>query len=139
MLFLILSVGLEPRVLKERNLVLAAAGYIVVSAYGPKEGIAKFVNSDFDVVVLCSSLGKDVSRLANAFRRFRPSIPLIVISGPRSEIQMEGICAVASNPDELLGAVHNMLAGRHCDSLSSHHAGANVSLPSPQKPASPRD
>jgi len=80
MLFLILSVGRNARLLRERNSFLTAAGYSVVPAYSKEEAMEKLLDGDFDLILICSSLGPDGCQLAEMVRRIRPSIPTVSIS-----------------------------------------------------------
>jgi len=109
--FLILSVGHNPLVLRERHATLTAAGYSVTSVYSKEEAMDKLLEGDFDLILMCSSLGTDCPRLAKAARRHRPSIP--VVSTTRGENPTMPDCwayFTGSSGDEIVAAVYAILA-----------------------------
>src|SRR5260370_8166419 len=110
MLFLILSVGSNPGVVKERLSALTAAGYCVVPAYSKEEAIEKLFEGDFDLVLICPSLGRDAGRLANIVRRHRPSIPIVSISAEEGPIADFGTHIAGGSLDALVAAVPKTLA-----------------------------
>jgi len=78
---LILSAGRDPNLLKKRNAALIAAGYTVVTAMNSPEVVNKLFAGDFDLVVLCHTLGElQQKRLAHIIRDYTPSTPVIVLS-----------------------------------------------------------
>lgn len=111
MLFLILSVSRNPLVLKERHSTLTAAGYSVTSTSSKEDAMAKLVDGDFDLVLICPSLGKDCCRLAHAVRRHRPSIP-VVSTAPNDDLITpdSGVYVTGSSLGEIVAAMHEILA-----------------------------
>jgi CheY-like chemotaxis protein len=109
--FLILSVGHNPLVLRERHATLTAAGYSVTSVYSKEEAMDKLLEGDFDLVLMCSSLGTDCPRLAKAVRRHFPSIP-VVSTAPGENRAMPECWAyfTGSSGDEIVAAVYAILA-----------------------------
>jgi DNA-binding response OmpR family regulator len=78
---LVLSAGKDSTLLALRNLVLQSAGYTVVSAFSHKELITRFMDGDFDLVVLCHSIpAEEREQVAEWIRRHSPSTPVIVVS-----------------------------------------------------------
>ena len=127
--FVILSVGRDLGLLKARNAALSAAGYLVVPAYSPKEGLEKVVEGDFDLVLLCASLGDGASALTSAIRRYSPSIPVVAIGEQdRDRSHNYGTThSVARGSDEIAFAIAEILANEHMKHISKPMiAGANV-------------
>src|SRR4051812_40469350 len=80
---LLLSVGHDSALLAIRNLILASAGYTVVSASTPEEFVTRFFDGDFDAVVLCDSLQEDQrERMAAIVHDHSPSTPVILMRKP---------------------------------------------------------
>lgn len=78
---LVLSVGLDVRILDTRELILRSAGYSVVSATSIKEAVFLFKDGGFDVIVLCHTLSaKDCERLTGAVRASGSRIPIVCVS-----------------------------------------------------------
>jgi CheY-like chemotaxis protein len=109
--FLILSVGHNPLVLRERHSTLTAAGYSVTSVYSKEEAMDKLLEGDFDLVLMCPSLGTDRPRLVKAVRRHRPSIP-VVSTTPDENPPMPDCWAyvTGSSAHEIVAAVYEILA-----------------------------
>ena len=110
MLFLILSVARDARALQERKSALISAGFSVASASSKEEAMEKLCDGDFDLLLLCPSLGPDGYRLANAVRRYRPSIPIVAISPAEGVIRECGVHTVGSSPAEIVTAVSEILS-----------------------------
>lgn len=78
---LILSAGRDLNLLKKRNAALTAAGYTVVTAVNSPEVVNKLFAGDFDLVVLCHTLGEQQQqRLAHIIKNHTPSTPVIILS-----------------------------------------------------------
>jgi CheY-like chemotaxis protein len=78
---LVLSVGNDSTLLAIRKLMLADAGYTVVSALGAQEFVNKLFDGDFDVVVLCTSLAPvERRKMAAVVRQHRPSTRIFALS-----------------------------------------------------------
>jgi CheY-like chemotaxis protein len=109
--YLILSVGHNPLVLRERHSTLTAAGYSVTSVYSKEEAMDKLLEGDFDLVLMCPSLGTDRPLLAKAVRRHRPSIP-VVSTMPDENPTLPDCWAyiTGSSANEIVAAVYEILA-----------------------------
>jgi DNA-binding response OmpR family regulator len=82
----ILSIGSDVDILNRRSAVLAEAGYAIISVVDLRKAAEKIANEEFDVVVLCSSLGEeDCRQLVNMSRRHRPFMPVVFIPGGAAE------------------------------------------------------
>jgi len=80
---LLLSVGHDSALLAIRNLMLAGAGYTVISASTPQEFVTRFFDGDFDAVVLCDSLPEDQrKRMAEIVHEHSPSTPVVLMRKP---------------------------------------------------------
>ena len=109
--FLILSVGHNPLVLRERHSTLTAAGYSVTSVYSKEEAMDKLLEGDFDLVLMCPSLGRERPPLVKAIRRHRPSIPVVSTTPDESPTMPDCWAYVTgSSADEIVAAVYAILA-----------------------------
>lgn len=85
----ILSIGSDADVLNRRSAVLAEAGYAIISVADLRKAAEKIANEEFDVVLLCNSLGEEDGRqLVNMSRRHRPFMPVICIPEGSTESDM---------------------------------------------------
>ena len=119
----VLSVGLDPDLLKTRNLVLHSAGYTVVSACSIKEAAHRFQAGDFDLVLLCQSLPpKDRDGLTWWMRASRPGIPVVTIAGNLCSGDVVAGVTVGSEPSALLWGIRELL-------INAKHRAARKSTP----------
>src|ERR1035441_8592865 len=80
-LTLVLAVGLDSLSLEIRNSLLQSAGYIAVSAHSLREAANQFLNGDFDLVLLDSSLTtKDRNRITSLIRVSGSRTPIVSIA-----------------------------------------------------------
>jgi PAS domain S-box-containing protein len=78
----ILCIDDEPAALRLRTQILEHAGHTVVSAISFEEAIKKFQAQAFDLVVSDHVLGRGTgTQLASDFRRSRPDVPILIMSG----------------------------------------------------------
>ena len=76
----ILSVGTRSDLLATRNRVLESHGYIVVPAYTAAQAMELFRESDFDVAIVCHTLGADDrKRLIRAMKKAKPLTPVLTV------------------------------------------------------------
>jgi CheY-like chemotaxis protein len=120
MLFLILSVGRNPHLLRERNSSLTAAGYSVVPAYSKDEAMEKLLDGDFDLILICSSLGTDGCQLAKMVRHIRPSIPTVSISANDDSIQTCNANLAGYRAAEFVQAVDQILVNEYNKFAAKH-------------------
>jgi CheY-like chemotaxis protein len=79
---LVLSIGLDSRVLDTRALILRSVGYTVLTAMSVKEAVPLLQSNDFDVIVICHTLPtKDCERLVSLVRASGSRIPIVTVSG----------------------------------------------------------
>ena len=138
MLYLILSVGRNPHILKERNARLIASGYSVASAYSKEEAMEKLLEGDFDLILICPSLGKDGCQLAKTARRHRPSIPIVSIAPNPGPMQDCGAQLAGSGLDEIAAAVHEVLGNAHSRFAARRFASAVPRFPRPTTKTGPQ-
>jgi CheY-like chemotaxis protein len=110
MLFVILSVGRDGQLLKQRSSALTAAGYAVASVTSRDEALERLFYGDYDLVLLCPSLGEDSWKLERAVHRFSPSIPVVTISTRVDQAQTWGTHVAGTSTDEIVGKVAEVLA-----------------------------
>jgi CheY-like chemotaxis protein len=138
MLYLILSVGRNPHILKERNATLITEGYSVASAYSKEEAMEKLLEGDFDLILICPSLGKDGCQLAKTARRYRPSIPIVSIAPNPGPMQDYGAHLAGSGLDEIVRAVHEILGNEHRRFAARRVVNAIPRFPRPATKAGPQ-
>jgi CheY-like chemotaxis protein len=127
-LTLILCVGQDPALLKTRNLILRAQGYIVESELSVNQAITHFMASDFDLVLLCHSLpAKDRDRLTCLIRASGSRIPVVSISSSASHDLAKA--SIGCGPEELLKGVKEVLA-KAAQTLQERQSSLALKLPS---------
>ncbi|MGD0830346.1 MAG: hypothetical protein ABR907_05340 [Terracidiphilus sp.] len=68
-----------------RNQILRSAGYIVVSVMSVREGIQRFQDGDFDLIMLCHTLPiNDGERLISFIRASGSRILIVCVSEAES-------------------------------------------------------
>ena len=115
-LTLVLSVGLDPKLLNTRNLVLQSAGYSVVRAYSLEAAVGCFQTLDFDLVLLCQSIpAEEKNRLTSWIRASGSRIPVVSVSdrlrqddAATHDDASTGV-TVGSDPDALLWGIREVL------------------------------
>jgi hypothetical protein len=113
-LTLVLSVGLDASLLKNRNIVMRSAGYLVESASSVNEAAHRFLAGDFDLVILCHSVPtRERERLTGLIRASGSLTPVISISGNLRQYDAFATATIEDGPDFFTGvkAVLNREAG----------------------------
>ncbi len=133
-LTLVLSVGLDPELLINRNLALQSAGYTVIRAFSLNAAMDCFKTLDFDLVLLCQSIPpKDKDRLTSWIRASGSRIPVVSVSEKLYERDSFADATVYSDPEVLLLGVKEALvkAARPAAwmATSSHKIAAGVLAP----------
>jgi DNA-binding response OmpR family regulator len=103
----ILSVGQDPVLLANRNLILRTAGYIVESAHSVQQAARQLRSGDFDLVLLCHTIeAKDRDRLTCLIRASGSLVPVVCIS-LNGHNQGAGFAdaSIGGDPRDLLRAV----------------------------------
>ncbi len=137
----VLSIGLDPDLLRTRNLVLHSAGYTVVSAYSVKEAVDRFQAGDFDLVLLCQTLpAKERDGLTWWMRASSPGTPVVTVSGRLFSDDVVAGVMVGSEPGALLWGIREVLinaknrAARAATPLDNHEVKA-AQMKKPQGPS----
>lgn len=110
-LTLILSVGEDSALLESRSSVLRLAGYAVESEVSVRRARERFVEGDFDLVLLCHSISpKDRDRLISSIRASGSRTPIVFIAALESEVP-DGLAdaTVENAPTELLRGIEEVL------------------------------
>ncbi len=110
MVFVVLCVGRDFSLLKERRAALREAGFVVNSAATRGEALEKIIDGDFDLVLLCQSLGEETGRLAKAIARLSPSTPLVAVAESQHPAYGFGTHVVGNHPDEIVRKIADILA-----------------------------
>ncbi len=111
---LILSVGTRSDLLATRNRVLESYGYIVVPAYTPEQAMDQLRESDFDVAILCHTLGADDrERLIGAMKKAKPLMPVLTVESggysQRPELADEAVAGI-DGPEALFAHIEAALS-----------------------------
>jgi CheY-like chemotaxis protein len=107
---LVLSVGSDPMLLDTRNLLMQAAGYIVVSVNSLKEAFPLFQDGDFDLVILCHTLPQqDRERLTSLIRASGSRVPIHAVSVGASQCDVFAAATLEKTPVEFFEAVGGLL------------------------------
>ena len=108
---LILAVGRDAALLEYRSQILRRAGYIVDSEYSAKNAIDRFMQGDFDLVLLCHSMPvQDRNRLISSIRAFGSLTPIVSVAPPESFVLDEFADAMVEDaPEKLLSGIRGVL------------------------------
>ena len=106
----VLAVGYNPLLLETRSQVLRSAGYTVVSVCSLKEAISRFLQGDFDLVVLCHSIpAHERERLAHIVREHTPRTPVIFVSPGFPQHDPFADVTIENDPNDLVTGLHEAL------------------------------
>jgi CheY-like chemotaxis protein len=107
---LILSVGQDWSLLKARDLILRAKGYIIRSELSVRHAIRYFKEGDFDLVLVCYSISaEDRTHLARSIRAFGSLIPIVCISCCPCQNTDFGAINIGSDRGELISSLSHAL------------------------------
>ncbi len=114
---LILSVDDDNGVLLARYRLLEDAGYAVPSAADGAEALQLFGTNPIDLVLLDYSMpGVPADVVAQAMKDYKPSVPVIFVSGievPEHALrEVNHYIRKAEGPESLLRAIQELLASR---------------------------
>jgi len=106
----VLAVGFDSSLMKNRILVLQSAGYIVESASSLKEATARFQAGDFDLVLLCHSIPmKDRDHLTCLIRATGSLTPVVSIARNLGACDAFVNAMVDDGPDKFLLGIEEEL------------------------------
>jgi DNA-binding NtrC family response regulator len=105
----ILYAGRDLGLVQTRRLVLEQAGYVVDLCDNTEDCIRKFLEGDFDLVLLCNSLRDgERERLSSLVRRFSARTPVICVCSLPEEMREGSLCT--GEPQTILDALAAALA-----------------------------
>ncbi len=109
-LAVILYAGRDPGLVQSRRLVLEQQGYGVDLCDNTEQFLGKFLDGDYDLVLLCNSLRTaEWQRLSSLVHRFSARTPVLrVCSMPEETREAEHACT--GEPQTVLKTVADLLA-----------------------------
>ncbi len=107
----ILYAGRDHGLVQARRLVLEQAGYVVDLCDNSEECVRKFLEGDYDLVVLCNSLRDgERERLSSLVHRFSARTPILRICSTPEELRQATEPACTGEPRVILETVAAALA-----------------------------
>jgi CheY-like chemotaxis protein len=96
------------------SLYLQGAGYLVMSATNPTEGLELFGTKPIDAVLLDYSMpDMDGSEVAQAMKRIKPDVPVILFSGrvlPKHAVELvDAVIFKGEPPQNVLNKLDELL------------------------------
>ena len=112
-LTVLLAVGLDSSLFYNRQSAWQAAGYCITSAGSVREGLARFHQGDFDMVLLGHSLpAESRERLAYLIRAAGSRTPVISVSDSTGGSDPFADATIRVGHDKLLQAIQDLLEKR---------------------------
>ena len=101
--------------MRVRKLLLANAGYRVLTAASGEEGLALFKDNPVELVIADHFLSdKSGLEIATEMKELRPEVPILIVSAaaePPSGLEFsDGFLSKGEGPDALLDAIARLLA-----------------------------
>jgi len=99
-------------------LLLASAGYVVLTAASGEEGLKVFKENPVDLVIADHFLSdKSGAEIAAEMKGMKPQVPILIVSAaeePPAGLEFaDGFLSKLDGPDALLDRVASLLAERH--------------------------
>lgn len=112
---LILCVDDAEVALRVRKLLLASAGYVVLTAASGEEGLEAFKQNPVDLVIADHFLSdKSGAEIATEMKGMKPQVPILIVSAseepPAGLGFADGFLSKLDGPDALLERVASLLA-----------------------------
>lgn len=112
----VLCIDDHPNAVAGWSLYLHGAGYGVLTAIDPNEGLELFATRPVDAVLLDYTMpGLDGSEVARTMKRLKPKVPIILFSGhllPKTAIeQVDAVMFKGEPPQNVLSKIDELLAG----------------------------
>jgi hypothetical protein len=119
----ILSVGDDARLLETRQMVLASAGYVVLSMSSTELLNERRVQQTNLAVICHSVLSKRAARVAQTLHRIHPGLPILRLgdSSPEPNGSYEFTFDFPPRPEVLLRTLELLLSGRTESRIANHH------------------
>jgi DNA-binding response OmpR family regulator len=111
--YLILSVGLDPSLMKTRTTLLANAGYSVLPSFTIRDAFQIFTSHDIDMVILCHTIPKeDKIQLIASIRERNKRTPVISLhaDGEPKDEPVDRYVHSLDGPEAFLSCVAQVLA-----------------------------
>ena len=106
----VLMVGHDRVLAVTRSQVLRSAGYIVVTAFTPRQAIDEFVRGDFDLVLLCHSIAGDArEQLVTALREHTSRTPIVSVASFDGHFDGFADATVENDPHLLVNTLREVL------------------------------
>jgi len=106
----VLMVGHDRVLAVTRSQVLRSAGYIVVTAFTPRQAIDEFVRGDFDLVLLCHSIAGDArEQLVTALREHTSRTPIVSVASFDGHFDGFSDATVENDPHSLINSLREVL------------------------------
>jgi len=106
----VLMVGHDRILAMTRSQVLRSSGYIVVTAFTPRQAIDEFVKGDFDIVLLCHSIAGDArERLVIALREHSSRTPIVSVASFDGHFDGFADATVENDPQSLINSLREVL------------------------------
>ncbi len=107
----ILYAGRDHGLVQSRRLVLEQAGYVVDLCENSEDCVRKFLEGDYDLVMLCNSLRDgERERLASLVHRFSARTPILRVCSMPGELRQAPEPACTGEPRVILEKVAATLA-----------------------------
>ena len=111
---LILCIDDAEIALRVRKLLLASAGYSVLTAASGEDGLEVFKQNPVDLVIADHFLSdKTGAEIAREMKQLKPEVPILIVSAaaePPPDLQFtDGFLSKGEGPDSLLEAIAGML------------------------------
>jgi CheY-like chemotaxis protein len=115
---LILCIDDAEVALRVRKLLLASAGYVVLTAASGEEGLEVFKQKSVDLVIADHFLSdKSGAEIAAEMKGMKPQVPILIVSAaeePPAGLEFaDGFLSKLDGPDALLDRVAGLLTERH--------------------------
>ncbi len=115
---LILCIDDAEIALRVRKLLLAGAGYSVLTASSGEEGLEVFRESPVELVIADHFLSdKTGAEIAKEMKEFKPQVPILIVSAASEEPDglefADGFLSKGEGPDALLESIARLLPLRH--------------------------
>lgn len=111
---LILCIDDAEIALRVRKLLLASAGYAVLTAASGEQGLEVFKQNSVNLVIADHFLSdKTGAEIAREMKQLKPQVPILIVSAatePPADLQFtDGFLSKGDGPDSLLDAIAGML------------------------------
>ena len=125
---LILCIDDAEIALRVRKLLLASAGYSVLTASSGEEGLELFKQNAVDLVIADHFLSdKTGAETAGEMKQLKADVPILIVSATTDEpggIEFaDGFLSKGEGPDVLLDTIANLLKNRKSDQSDSDSVG----------------